>query len=236
MVLLVGGIDLSVGAMVGLTAVIMSFFVARDAGPGSLLAGVVVMAVAGIVVGLVNVGLVRRIGLSPVIATLSTFIIIQGVSLVLRSSPGGTFDPAVVGAIKTSLGPIPVAFLVVVAIAIVAEVVLRRTRIGIGLRAVGSDEARAFRLGAPVDRIHVVAYIGCALFAVLGGVMLGSQVGIGDARLGADYTLISITAVVLGGASIFGGRGSFIGALLGAVFLQEIVTATAFLRLGIAWQ
>jgi ribose transport system ATP-binding protein len=87
-----------------------------------------------------------------------------------------------------------------------------------------------------VGRLEVGAYVACALFSVLSGVMLGSQVAIGDARLGADYTLISITAVVLGGASIMGGRGTFIGALLGAMLIQEIVTASGFLRLGTAWQ
>jgi ribose transport system ATP-binding protein len=236
LVLLVGGIDLSVGAVVGLTAVLLSFFVERGGESGGILPGLAVIGLSGIIVGLVNVVLVRRIGLSPVIATLATFIVIQGVSLLLRPSPGGTFDPAVVAALKTSVGPIPVAFVAAVSLAIAAEIALRRTRAGIGLRAVGSDETRAFRLGAPVTGLHALAYVGCALFAVLGGVMLGSQVAIGDARLGADYTLISITAVVLGGASIFGGRGSFIGALLGAMFLQEVITSTAFLRLGTAWQ
>jgi ribose transport system ATP-binding protein len=236
LVLLVGGIDLSVGAVVGLTAVLLSFFATAGAGLGSLLAGAAVIAAAGAVVGLVNAGLVRRIGLGPVIATLATFVVIQGVSLLLRPRPGGSLDPAVTAAVKASLGPLPIAFLVAVILAIIFEVLLRRTRLGIGLRAVGSDEVRAFRLGAPVTPLHVAAYVGCALFAVLGGVMLASQVGIGDARLGADYTLISITAVVLGGASIFGGRGSFLGALVGAVFIQEVITATAFLRLGTAWQ
>jgi ribose transport system ATP-binding protein len=236
LVLLVGGIDLSVGGVVGLTAVLLSFFATAGAGAGSLVAGVAVIAGAGAVVGLINAALVRRIGLGPVIATLATFVVIQGVSLLLRPRPGGSLDPAVTAAVKTSIGPLPVAFLVAILLAIAFEVALRRTRLGIGLRAVGSDEVRAFRLGAPVTPLHLAAYVGCALFAVLGGVMLASQVGIGDARLGADYTLISITAVVLGGASIFGGRGSFLGALLGAIFIQEVITATAFLRLGTAWQ
>jgi ribose transport system ATP-binding protein len=66
--------------------------------------------------------------------------------------------------------------------------------------------------------------------------MLAGQVGMGSGTTGIDYTLQSITAVVLGGASIFGGRGSFVGALLGAVLIQEIITSTTFLQIGIAWQ
>ncbi len=126
--------------------------------------------------------------------------------------------------------------MVAVGTAVACEWALRRTRGGIALRAVGSDEMRAHRLGVRVNRTIVAAFVLCSVFAAVGGVMLASQVGIGDATLGKGYTLTSITAVVLGGASIFGGRGSFIGALLGAVLIQEIVTATAFLRLGTAWQ
>jgi ribose transport system ATP-binding protein len=82
----------------------------------------------------------------------------------------------------------------------------------------------------------VLAFVACSMFAAAGGVMLSSQVGIGDARLGGTYALTSITAVVLGGASIFGGRGSFVGAFLGACLLQTIFSATTFLSLGTAWQ
>jgi ribose transport system ATP-binding protein len=91
-------------------------------------------------------------------------------------------------------------------------------------------------LGARVNRTHIAAYVLCSLFTAAGGLMLASQVGVGDATVGVTYTLTSITAVVLGGASIFGGRGSFIGALLGAVLLQQIVTSTTFLHLGVAWE
>jgi ribose transport system ATP-binding protein len=119
---------------------------------------------------------------------------------------------------------------------VAAELVLRFSRPGLAVRAVGADETRAHRLGARVNLTHVSAYVLCSLFAAAGGMMLASQVGVGDPRIGVNYTLTSITAVVLGGASIFGGRGSFIGALLGAVLIQEIITATTFLQIGIAWQ
>ena len=87
-------------------------------------------------------------------------------------------------------------------------------RFGLELRAVGSDETRAHRLGARVNRTIVGAYVLCSLFAAAGGIILAGSVGVGDADARRNYTLTSITAVVLGGASIFGGRGSFIGALL----------------------
>jgi ribose transport system ATP-binding protein len=129
-----------------------------------------------------------------------------------------------------------VAFLIVCALGVAAELVLRLTRAGLQLRAVGSDGTTAHRLGARVNRTHIAAYLLCSLFSAAGGLMLASQVGVGDATVGVSYTLTSIAAVVLGGASIFGGRGSFIGALFGAVLLQEIITSTTFLNLGVAWQ
>jgi ribose transport system ATP-binding protein len=104
------------------------------------------------------------------------------------------------------------------------------------LRAAGSREEAAHRLGVRVDRTFVSAYVASSLFTFLGAVMLMAQLGVGDPTQGVTYTLSSITAVVLGGASLFGGRGSFVGALLGAALIQEITNATTFLNLSQAWQ
>ncbi|HWI22034.1 MAG TPA: ABC transporter, partial [Baekduia sp.] len=235
-VLLVGGFDLSVGPLTGLVAVMLSFFATQGQATGWLLLGLVAVLATAFAVGLANGVMVRGFGLTPVLATLVTFIILQGVSLLLRPTPGGSIGTEVTTTLKTSVGWVPVAFIVVVAVAVAAEFVLRRTHWGIGLRAVGSDESRAHRMGAPVTRTHVAAYVICSLFALLAGILLAAQIGIGDASAGSTYTLTSIAAVVLGGASIFGGRGSFIGACLGALLLQEITSSTAFLGLGTQWQ
>jgi ribose transport system ATP-binding protein len=95
------------------------------------------------------------------------------------------------------------------------EIIVRRTRWGLSLRAVGSSEANARKVGVRVEFTIFSAYIACSVFTWLGGVMLMAQIGVGDPTAGVTYTLMSITAVVLGGASLFGGRGSFVGALLG---------------------
>lgn len=234
--MLTGGIDLSVGPLTGLVLVVMSFFAtASDSGGRLVLAFLAVIATAA-AVGLTNVTLIRVFRLAPVLATLATYIVIQGISLLLRPQPAGFVRPGVTAALKTSWGPIPVAFVVVVVLALACELVLRLSHRGLALRAVGSDETRAHRLGARVGLVYVAAYVLCALFAAAGGVMLTSQVAVGDPKVGVNYSLTSITAVVLGGASIFGGRGSFLGALLGAILIQEIITSTTFLQIGIAWQ
>jgi ribose transport system ATP-binding protein len=235
-VLLTGGIDLSVGPLTGLVVVVLSFFATRGQSGGRLALGVLAVVGVAVLVGLTNAALVRVFRLAPVLATLATYIVVQGVSLLLRPQPAGFIRPAVTAAIKTSWGWVPVAFVAVCVLAVVCEVLLRLSRAGLQLRAVGSDEAWAHRLGANVTATHFAAYALCSLLSAAGGIMLASQVAVGDPRVGVSYTLTSITAVVLGGASIFGGRGSFIGALLGAVLIQEIITTTTFLQVGVEWQ
>ncbi len=235
-VLLTGGIDLSVGPLTGLTVVILSFFTGDDQGVGELILGLGIAAATAMAVGFANGVLVRGIGLTAVIATLTTYIALQGIALLLRSTPAGYFRSDVVDVLAANAGPLPIAFLIVVVVALGAEWVLRRTRFGMELRAIGSSEIAAHRLGARVNRSVILAYVLCSLFTAVGGLLLSAQVGIGDPAVGVNYSLQSISAVVLGGASIFGGRGSFLGALAGAVLIQEITAATGFLGLGTAWQ
>jgi ribose transport system ATP-binding protein len=235
-VMLTGGIDLSVGPLTGLVVVVMSFFAGAGQGEGRLWLGVLAVIGTAVAVGLTNAALVRIVRLAPVLATLATYIVLQGISLLLRETPGGFFRPSVTSTIKTTIGWVPIAFLLCAGLALACEALLRWSRFGLALRAVGSDATRAHRLGAHVTITQVSAYVLCSLFTAAGGIMLASQIAIGDASVGLNYTLTSITAVVLGGASIFGGRGSFIGAFCGAVLIQEIVTSTTFLQIGTEWQ
>ena len=163
---------------------------------------------------------------------------IQGIALLLRPQPGGFLRTGVTGAINNerSAGCRSRSSSRVV-ITVVAELVLRRTRAGLALRAVGSDETRAHRLGARVNRDASSRLR--RLLAVRRG-RRGScspprSASATRPRRASSYTLTSITAVVLGGASIFGGRGSFVGALLGAVLLTEIVSAVPFLQIALSW-
>jgi ribose transport system ATP-binding protein len=235
-VLLTGGIDLSVGPMMGLGLVILTSFATDDKGTGGLLVGLGLLVVAGIVVGLINGSLVRFARISPVIATLATFIAIQGVALKINPVPDGLLSASVFDRMTTTIGDlIPVVFLVVVAIGLACEWQLRRGRFGRSLRAIGSDETAAHRMGVRVGPTVFAAYVLCGVFAALAAVMLAVQIGTGDAQAGQNYTLQSIAAVAIGGASIYGGRGSVIGAVLGALLLTEVLNALPFLDLGEAW-
>ena len=236
-VILTGNFDLSVGPLMGLTAVVTSFFWTTGQGTGDLILGIAAVIGTALAAGLV-IGLLVRAGRLPsVIASLAAYIVIQGIALQLRPQEGGVLRTDITAAINTGIGWMPAALIAAIAITIVAELLLRRSRAGLELRAVGSDEVRAHRLGANVRLTFLCAFVLCSLFAAAAGVMLAGQIGIGDGdpTASVSYTLTSITAVVLGGASIFGGRGSFVGALLGAVLLTEVVAAVPFLQASLAW-
>ena len=235
-VIVTGGIDISIGPLAGALVCIASYFVVDGSSPGVILAGLVLMLGVALGVGLLNGVLVRFGRFTAVAATLTTYIALQGVALLLRPVPGGSILSDAADLIQTKLGVIPITFVLAAATAIACEWLLRQRRAGMALRGVGSSEKAAHRLGVPVSRTVVIAYVASGAFVFIGSVLLMAQVGIGDPVAGIQYTLWSVTAVVLGGTSLFGGRGSFIGTLLGAAIIQQILNATVFLGLTQAWQ
>ncbi|HEY6179868.1 MAG TPA: ABC transporter permease, partial [Kofleriaceae bacterium] len=234
--LLLGGIDLSVGPLSGFLVVVASFFV-NDKKPIAVIAvGLVLMMVVAVAVGLVNGSLIRFAKFTPIAATLAMYIALQGLAFVLRDGPDGYINADVVAVIQYTVGPVPVAFLVLITTALLAEFLLRRRRWGWRLRATGSDEESARRVGVKIDRTVILGYVVTSLCTALGAVMLMGQIGVGDPSQGVGYTLSSITAVVLGGTSLLGGRGTFVGTLLGAVLITQLLNATVFLGLSTLWQ
>jgi ribose transport system ATP-binding protein len=236
LVLMTGGIDLSVGPLAGVLVAVTSFCMTDGLGVGGLALAILAMLGVGILVGTANVLLFRGTRMNPVVATLVTYTVLEGVGLLLRPEPAGTINQTISLDIQRNIWWIPIAFLVVVAVTLALELWLRRSRGGLAIRAVGSDEAVAQRLGVRPNRVYAAAYVGCSVFVVAGSLLLAVQVGIGDPSSGSDFTFQSITAIVLGGAAITGGRGSFVGALLGALLLESIISATAFLNLNGSWQ
>ncbi|HET7900257.1 MAG TPA: ATP-binding cassette domain-containing protein [Candidatus Nanopelagicales bacterium] len=234
--LLTGGIDLSVGPLAGFLVVIGSFFLNPDKAFPVMLVGLLLMAVAAAGTGAVNGSLIRYAKFTPVASTLAAYIALQGLSFLLRDAPGGNISASVTGLIKTKIGPVPVVFIALVLVAVLMEYALRYSRWGLRLRAVGSDEESARRVGVNVDRTVVLGYVATSLFVFLGSIVLLAQLGIGDPAQGVGYTLSSITAVVLGGTSLLGGRGTFIGTLLGAGLIVQVLNATVFLNLTQSWQ
>ena len=229
--LLMGGIDLSVGPLAGFLVVVASFFINDDKSAAIIIAGFLLMFAGAFIVGSINGILIRYANFTAIAATLAMYIGIQGLSFLLRDHPDGYISFPVTEWINWQWGPLPVAFIVLVLVALAGEYILHKTKAGWQLRAVGSDEESARRLGLRTDRTFVMGYIACALLTVVGAIMLMTQIGVGDPRQGINYTLSSITAVVLGGTSLKGGRGTFIGTVLGAVLLTEVLNAVTFLGL-----
>ena len=234
--LLLGGVDLSVGPLAGFLVVVASFFVNDEQSLTTIASGFLLMLVGAVVVGMVNGSLIRFANFTPIAATLAMYIGLQGCSFLLRDGPAGYINGAVSAAITSQIGPIPVAFIVLTAFVVAGEYALRNRRGGWQLRAVGSDEESARRMGLRIDRVVILGYIGSSLFAALGAVMLMAQIGVGDPQQGTNYTLSSITAVVLGGTSLRGGRGTFVGTAIGALLLTEVLSAVAFLGLSQTYQ
>ena len=235
-VIMTAGIDISVGPLSGLVVVIASFFLVDGKSTADRRPRAAIMLAAALTTGLVN-GLMVRLGrFTAVAATLVTYIGLQGISLLLRPFQGGYISATITDDIQTERRSDPGRLPRRGRARAGPGVLPALTRWGLALRAAGSREDSAHRLGVRVDRTIVGAYVACSALTFLGGLMLMAQIGVGDPTQGVTYTLASITAVVLGGASLFGGRGSFIGTLLGAALIQETINATTFLSLDQAWQ
>ncbi|WP_083666105.1 ATP-binding cassette domain-containing protein [Mycobacterium sp. NS-7484] len=235
-VMLTGGIDLSVGPLSGTLVVVASFFIVEGYGFGWWILGFVLMFGLAAGVGLANGAMVRYSRVVPVVATLITYTALQGLSLVWRDAPGGVIALDVVEALSMRVGPFPIAVIIGIAVLVGFEFASRRSFFGLRLRASGSDEAAARKRGVGVDSVQLLAYLASSVLTAVGALLLMAQIGVGDPTAGISYTLTAITAVVLGGASIFGGRGSFVGVLFGVLLLQVISNATIFLKLSQAWQ
>ncbi len=234
--MLMGGIDLTVGPLAGFLVVVASFFINDDKSAVLILTGFILMFAGAFVVGSINGLLIRYANFTPIAATLAMYIGIQGLSFSLRDHPDGYISFPVTEWINWQWGPIPVAFIVLVFTALGLEHGLRNWKQGWRIRAVGSNEEAARRVGVRIDRTSITGYIASSILTAMGAIMLMTQIGVGDPRQGVNYTLSSITAVVLGGTSLSGGRGTFIGTVLGAVLATEVLNAVTFLGLSQTYQ
>jgi ribose transport system ATP-binding protein len=219
--LLVGGFDVSVAALVTACVVTASFTLQPGFSTIALVAGALAILGVGLATGLFNATLIRVLRLPSIIVTLGTLSILQGISLRFRDHPEGFINIDVVDALNTSISFVPLAFIGVAVLAVLGDLWLYRTRTGLATRAVGLDETSSRRLGMGTARTVFLAFVICSVMAAVAGFYSAAQVQIGSPIIG-NYALYSIAAAVLGGASLGGGKGSFVGALLAALFLTEI--------------
>jgi erythritol transport system permease protein len=245
-VVLAGGIDLSVGSVVGLAGMVAGGLLTVGIGGHvtPVWIAVVVALLVSCCVGLFNGLMVTRLGVAPFIATLGTLYIARGAALLL--SHGKTFPNLAGDAARGNTGftmlgqsfllgiPAPVWMMVVIAVA--ASVVARRTPFGRHVYAVGGNERAARLSGIRVERVKVVTYVFSSLCAGLVGMVIASQLEAAHPATGETFELNAIAAVVLGGTSLMGGRGSIGGSLIGAFVIGVLADGLVMMGVSEFWQ
>ncbi|MBA3529723.1 MAG: ABC transporter permease, partial [Propionibacteriaceae bacterium] len=221
-VVLTGGIDLSTGSMIGLTNSIVATVGDEEHPDERLALGIALALLVGAAGGFVNGLLVAYGRLQPIIVTLATGYIMHGVALKVRSRPGG-YVPFERADLLTDLyrNVIPRSAFLLAALVII-WFLYRRTRLSREIIATGSAAGAANLTGVNVARTKLIAFTISGLASAVAGVFLTAQTATGDPNSGTEYTLNSIAAVVLGGSSLAGGTGSFIGTIAGAYVLKTI--------------
>ncbi|PRW65400.1 ABC transporter permease [Actinopolyspora mortivallis] len=235
MVIITGGIDLSVGSVAALSGVVGVLLMAEH-GLNPLL-GILGGLAVGATAGLVNGLLVSRVGLPPFIATLGMLSVARGVVLILTGAVavfGAPDSFRLLG--QGVLGPVPIPVLVIVLVAVVGHLVLTRTRLGRYAYVLGSNPEAARLSGVAVARHTTSVYVLSGVFAGLGGMIAASRINSGQPNFGEGLELDVIAAVVIGGASLFGGRGTVFGSLIGAFLVAVIRNGAVQLGIGTFYQ
>jgi ribose transport system permease protein len=229
-VVIAGGIDLSIGSMMALTSVVAA---SQMKGQGEEFGIAVAIAVLllGLLLGAINGGLVVLTRVPDIVVTLAMSFVWAGCALLVLRTPGGGASVWLKEIVKGSLVNewIPKAAVVMIIIIAVLWLPVQRSRLGLSLYAIGGNPLAAFRSGVSVGRTKLVAYMLTGLFAALAGLSLTANTGIGTPVPG-PYTLTSVAAVVLGGVSLAGGRGGVFGPVVAVVILQLIRSDMTFLN------
>lgn len=215
--ILTAGLDLSIGAAVALVSVTSALAMRRYGIPAGIGTALAVGCLAGLVNGLV----VAKLKVFPFIATLATMSIMSGLALQLSAGVPVTGVPDSFSNLAYDrLFGIPMPVVIALLVLVVATLILRYTRVGRHIYAVGGNEEAARLSGIAIDRVKLFAYVLSGLCAAVGSLILTARVASGQPSLGTSLPLEAVSAVVLGGVSLFGGRGSVIGVAFGVLFVS----------------
>lgn len=229
LVVLSGGIDLSVGSMATLSCLLTALLI--NGYPIRTLPVLVAMLTLGALVGLAHGALVTKAGLAPFVVTLATFYLLQGIAFFISTTPVGQVTSELSSLGLQRWGPIPESFLVLFVAVVIVAVLVRRTVWGRHLYAAGGDPAAARAAGVPVGRATVIAYVVGGVLAAAAGIMLAAEATVGSPTAGQGLELSAITVVVVGGVSLLGGRGSLVGTLGGIALLALLESSFTLLQL-----
>ena len=229
LVVLTGGIDLSVGSLASLSALLTAILI--DGYPIRTLPVVLLMLLLGAAVGVAHGLLVARVKLPPFVVTLATFYALQGIAFMITTQPQGQITTVLSNFALDRVGPLPVALSALAVAILIVGGLLRWTPFGRHVYAAGGDPAAARANGVPVTRTLIAAYVICSALAAAAGVMLAARATVGSPTAGQGLELSAITVVVIGGTSLLGGRGTLLGTLGGVVLLALIESSFTLLQL-----
>ncbi|HEV2471899.1 MAG TPA: ABC transporter permease [Chthonomonadales bacterium] len=233
-VIITGGIDLSLGSLIAYTGMVLAFLVTRldlrvytVAAVALAIAGTLVVSVA---IGAWHAALIHKVRLPAFVVTLVSLLVLRSQSMVMNHHQQIVIDPVRFPlfdwlANGKVLHTIPVPAIILVLVAVAAQLILTRTRMGRYLYSVGSNEQATMLSGVNVFRVKLFAYGASALLGGLAGILWAGYGGQGDPQAGNAYELDAVAAAVVGGASLMGGQGSIMGTVLGACLLNSIFSA-----------
>lgn len=235
-VLLGGGIDISVGGVVAIVNTILATRVGLDGSPEKMWQFVMVSLLAGILAGAINGFFIAHLRLQPIITTYATSFLYAGLGLFILPNPGGGI-PAEIANLYRTLTPLglPLAFYVI-AIILLIWIYVSSTRYGKFLLAVGGKAEAAYETAVPVTAIQFSTYVVSGFMAALAGIAITMLSGSGNAEIGSPMTLNSITAVVIGGNAFSGGVGGVAGPVMGAITLNLIQNIISFGHINTWWE
>lgn len=227
-VIIGGGIDLSVGAMISMSNAILVTLILPESSPGQMAFGIVVATSAGVLAGAFNGWCTAYLRLQPIITTYATSFVYAGIALLVLPRPGGQFPIDMLRSYRR-MAPLGVPLTVFIIIGVIVFwVILRTTRYGQFLYATGGKFEAAYQTGIAVNRVRFTTYLWSGFFSAMAALALTMNVGTGNPRIGDAMTLDSIVAVVLGGTRLSGGQGGVVGAILGVIILGTIRNIISF--------
>ena len=235
LVLLIGGIDLSVASVMALGGLVASIAMVWWGLP--IPVAILLGIGAGVVIGLINGFLIQRLRLAPFIATLGMLGVARGIVVGTTGGQGVSGLPAEFTAIGQGyIGVVPIPVIVMVIVAIAVALFLAYHVWGTYIFSIGGNETAAILTGLPVARVKIFVYVVCSALSALAGVLVVSRVGVSLPGQSLGYELQVIAAAVIGGVSLQGGRGTILGAILGAMLIGLIQNILVFERVAPYWQ
>ncbi len=227
LVIVTGGIDLSVGSIVGLVSVICAANLDTWGAVPTIIAGIVL----GAALGFVNGSLSAVFSLESFVVTLATLNVYRGLAfLYTEGLPIFGLDQGFRNILSGTIGTIPIPIILLVAITVICYLILNRSKLGVHLKAVGTNADASLKSGIAVKRTKVAAFVISGGLAGFAAVLLISRIGAAEPISGTGYELTVIAAVVVGGTSLMGGRASIVGTVLGALLLGSIRTGLTLLN------